>query len=41
MTKKQVGEKRVYLAYTSILWLIIEESQDRNSNWAGTWRQEP
>jgi hypothetical protein len=40
MTKKQVGEERVYLAYTSILLVIIKRSQDRNSNRAGTWRQE-
>jgi hypothetical protein len=31
MTKKQVGEERVYSAYTSTLLLIIEGSQDRNS----------
>jgi hypothetical protein len=40
MTKKQVGEKRVYLPYTSTLLFITEGSQDRNSNRAGTWRQE-
>ena len=40
MTKKQVGEERVYSAYTSISLLIIEGSQDRNSNRAGSWRQE-
>ena len=40
MTRKQVGEGRVYLAYTSILLFITEGSQDRNSNKAGTWRQE-
>ena len=40
MTKKQVGEERVYLAYTSALLFITEGSQDRNSNRAGTWRQE-
>jgi hypothetical protein len=28
MTKKQVGEERVYLAYTSILLLITKGSQD-------------
>jgi hypothetical protein len=28
MTKKQVGEKRVYLAYTSTLLFITEGSQD-------------
>jgi hypothetical protein len=32
MTKKQVGEEMVYLAYTS----VIGETQDRNSNKAGT-----
>jgi hypothetical protein len=37
---KQVGEERVYLAYTSVLLFIIEGSQDRNSSRAGTWRQE-
>jgi hypothetical protein len=35
--QKQVGEERAHLAYTSI---IIEASQDKNSNRAGTWRQE-
>jgi len=29
----------VYLAYTSILLFIVEGSQDRNLNRAGTWRQ--
>jgi hypothetical protein len=38
--RKQVGEKRVYLAYTSTLLFIIEGSQDRNSNREGTWGQE-
>jgi hypothetical protein len=28
MTKKQVGEERVYSAYTSTLQFIIERSQD-------------
>jgi hypothetical protein len=28
MTKKQVGEKRVYSAFTSTLLFIIKESQD-------------
>jgi hypothetical protein len=28
MTKKQVGEERVYSAYTSILLFIIKGSQD-------------
>jgi len=40
MTKKQVGKERVYLAFTSTSLFIIEESQDRNSSRAGTWRQE-
>ena len=40
MTKKQVGEERVCLAYTSTLLFITKESQDRNSHRAGTWRQE-
>jgi hypothetical protein len=38
--KKEVGEKRVYLGYTSILLFIIERYQDRNTNSAGSWRQE-
>jgi hypothetical protein len=40
MTKKQVGEKRVYSAYTSTLLCITKGNQDRNSHRAGTWRQE-
>jgi hypothetical protein len=40
MTKKQVGEERVYSAYTSTLLFIIKGSQGRNSHGAGTWRQE-
>ena len=40
MTKKQVGEERVNLAYTCTLLFIIEGSQDRNSHRAGTWKQE-
>jgi hypothetical protein len=36
MTKKQVGEERAYLAYTS----IIGGTQHRNSSRAGTWRQD-
>jgi hypothetical protein len=39
MTKKQVGEERVYLANTSTA-LFIEGSQDRSSNRTGFWRQE-
>jgi hypothetical protein len=31
MTKKQVGEERVYSAYISILLLITKRSQDWNS----------
>jgi hypothetical protein len=37
MTKKQVGEERVYSAWASILVL---RSQDRNSHRAVTWREE-
>jgi hypothetical protein len=40
MTKKQVGEERVYSAYTSTLLFIIKGCQDRNSHRVGTWRQE-
>lgn len=40
MMKKQVGDEIVYLAYTSISVFIIEGSQDRDSNMAGTWKQE-
>jgi hypothetical protein len=40
MTRKQVGEERVCVAYTSTALFIIEGSQDRNSNRTGTWRQE-
>jgi hypothetical protein len=36
----QVGEERVYLAYTSTLLFITKGSQDRNSNRAGTWNQD-
>ena len=38
--QKQVGEERVYLAYTSISLFIIEGSPDGNSDRAGTWRQD-
>ena len=31
MTKKQVGEERVYSVYPTILLFIIEGNQDRNS----------
>ena len=40
VTKMQVGEERVYLAYTSVLLFIIKGSQGKDSNRAGTWRQE-
>jgi hypothetical protein len=40
MTKKQVGKKRVYSAYTSISLSTTKGSQDRNSHRARTWRQE-
>jgi hypothetical protein len=36
MTKKQVGEERVYSTYTSALLLITKGSQERNSHRAGT-----
>jgi hypothetical protein len=32
MTKKQVGEERVYSAYTSVLLFITKGSQDWNSS---------
>jgi hypothetical protein len=40
MTKKQVGEERVYSVYTSTLLFITKGSQDWNSQSVGTWRQE-
>jgi hypothetical protein len=36
MTKQQVGEERVYSAYTSILLFITERSQDRDSSRSGS-----
>jgi hypothetical protein len=36
MTKKQVGEERVYSAYTSTLLFFTKGSQDWNSHRAGT-----
>jgi hypothetical protein len=36
MTKKQVGEERVYSAYTSMLLFITKGSQDWNSNRSGS-----
>jgi hypothetical protein len=35
MTKKQVGEERVYSAYTSMLLFITKGSQDWNSSRSG------
>jgi hypothetical protein len=35
ITKKQVGEERVYLAYTSMLLFITKGSQDWNSSRSG------
>jgi hypothetical protein len=40
MTKKQVVEENVYLAYTSIITVHHQRNQDRNSIGTGTWRQE-
>ena len=36
MTKKQVGEERVYLAYSSALLFIMKGSQDWNSSRSGS-----
>jgi hypothetical protein len=36
MTKKQIGKKRVYSAYTSILLFITKGSQDWNSSRSGS-----
>jgi hypothetical protein len=36
MTKKQVGEERVYSAYTSTLLFITTGSQDWNSSRSGS-----
>jgi hypothetical protein len=38
MTKKQVGEERVYSAYNSILLFITKGSQDWNSSRSGSRR---
>jgi hypothetical protein len=38
--QKQVGEKRVYLTYTSTSLFITKGNQDRNSSRDRTWRQE-
>jgi hypothetical protein len=40
MAKKQVGEERVYSAYTSTLLFITKGRQDWKSHRAGTWRKE-
>jgi hypothetical protein len=36
MTKKQVGEERIYSAYTSTLLFITKGSQDWNSSRSGS-----
>jgi hypothetical protein len=38
--QKQIGEERVYVAYSSSSLFFNEGSQNRNSSRAGTWRQE-
>ena len=38
MTKKQVGEERVYSAYNCTLLFITKGIQDRNSHRVGTWK---
>ena len=40
MTKKQVGDERAFLAYSSTLLFITKGNQDWNSSRAGTWKQE-
>lgn len=40
MTKKEVGKKKVYLAYTSSSEFITGGSQDRHSSRVRIWRQE-
>lgn len=40
MTKRQVEEERVYLAFTSTLLFITEGSQERNLRRAEGWREE-
>jgi hypothetical protein len=40
MAERQVGKQRVYLPSTSILF-IVGGSQNRNTNRAGDWKQEP
>lgn len=38
--QKKLGKKNIYIACTFISKFIIKGSQIKNSNWAGTWRQE-
>ena len=38
--RKQLGEDKVYLPGTSTSLCIIKWNQNKNSNQAGTWRQE-
>jgi hypothetical protein len=38
MTRKQVGEERVYSAYISTSLFITKGSQDKNSHREITWR---
>jgi hypothetical protein len=38
--EQKAWEERIYLVHTYIALVITEGSQDRNSNRAGTWRQE-
>jgi hypothetical protein len=40
MTKKQVGEERVYSVYISTLLFITKGSHDRNSYREKSWRQD-
>jgi hypothetical protein len=40
MTKTQVGEEKIYSAYTSTLLFVSEGNQNRNSHRARTWSQE-
>jgi hypothetical protein len=41
MTKEQVGEERVYSAYTSTLLFITKGSQDKNTQGRKVWMQRP
>jgi hypothetical protein len=40
MTKKYIGEERVYSAYIATLIFLTKGNQDRDSQKTGTWRQE-